>query len=44
MPKAFPRGVEAKARARGANSDGSLQGHTLSREARNPYYEHPGAR
>jgi hypothetical protein len=27
-----------------ANSDGSLQGQTLSREACNPYYEHPGAR
>jgi hypothetical protein len=30
MPKAFPRGAEAEARTRGANSDGSLQGHTPS--------------
>jgi hypothetical protein len=34
------RRVEAKE----ANSYGSLQGQTLSREACNPYYEHPGAR
>jgi hypothetical protein len=38
MPRAFPGHAEE------ANSDGSLQGQTLSREACNPYYEHPGAR
>jgi hypothetical protein len=39
-PRAFPREWEAE----GANSDDSLQGQTLSLEACNPYYEHPGAR
>jgi hypothetical protein len=42
MPRAFLR--EARGMRKGANSDGSLQSHTLSREACNPYYEHPGAR
>jgi hypothetical protein len=41
MSKAFPGG---RAEAKEANSDDSLQGQTLSREACNPYYEHPGAR
>jgi hypothetical protein len=49
MSRAFPRqrrreAEKARANAKEANSDGSLHGQTLSLDACNPYYEHPGAR
>jgi hypothetical protein len=42
LPKGGGR-VEGEGK-KGANLDGSPQGQTLSCEACNPYYEHPGAR
>jgi hypothetical protein len=49
MSRAFPReGGKGRVEVKEANSDGSLQGQTLSLslslDACNPYYEHPGAR
>jgi hypothetical protein len=43
MSRACPE-ERRRANAKEPNSDDSLQGETLSREACNPYYEHPGAR